>query len=200
MPHNVYDYLITCAEQANGLDPTGSFPNAKEKLLIRQDSDALNLSLYLDNSVVSNLLKNDPAFELHEDNFEDFCLALEGISHFIYMMWNAIHDRSVTLLELELQAEVDKFVMLANCITQQENTLTNSTLRKLLFESVKFDKALDRDERQRYRDANYFAEKYCWRLEANYLSNGSERALLNELRRFYRLDQKQKIQRINQLN
>ena len=43
---------------------------------------------------------------------ECFCLALEGVSHFLYLIWNASFDRSVTLLEMELQAEIDKFVML----------------------------------------------------------------------------------------
>ena len=147
---------------------------------------------------MSNLLKNDPAIDLHEDNFEDFCLALEGISHFTYMIWNAMHDRSVTLMEMELQAEVDKFVMLADCLVQQQNKFTNTELRTLLFDAIHFDEALNDEEQQRYRDANYYAEKYCWQLERRYLSTGSEQALLNELRRFYRLNQGQKLQRINQ--
>ncbi len=36
--------------------------------------------------------------------------ALEGVSHFVYLAWNAGHDKPVSLLELEMQAEVDKYV------------------------------------------------------------------------------------------
>lgn len=172
------------------------FPNAREKLLLKEDEESLNLSLYLDNSVISNLNRNNPEIHLDQDNFEDLCLALEGISHFIYMIWNATHDRSVTLLEMELQAEIDKFVVLSAVIEQQNHALTGGELRRILFESVSYDTALSETQRQRYRDANYFAEKYCWQLQTNFLSSGANQDLLNELRRFYRLTQKQKLRRI----
>jgi len=197
LAHNVDDYLITCAAHANCLDPENVFPNAREKLLIRQDDNTLKLSLFLDDSIMSNLPGSAAAIDLHENNLEDFCLALEGISHFTYVIWNAIHNRSMTLMEMELQAEVDKFVMLADCLIRQQQKCTGHELRTLLFESIRFDDALTREQQQRYHDANYYAAKYCWHLESRYLARGSEQALLNELRRFYRLNQPQKLQRIN---
>ena len=47
---------------------------------------------------------------LDGENLADFWSALEGVSHFTYYAWNAARDKSVSLFELELQAEVDKFV------------------------------------------------------------------------------------------
>ena len=39
----------------------------------------------------------------------DYCTALEGVSHFHYLVWSLARGRNVSLLELELQAEVDKY-------------------------------------------------------------------------------------------
>ena len=50
-----------------------------------------------------------PRSTLDEANFADFCLAVEGVSHFVYVALRAARERPVSPLELELQAEVDKF-------------------------------------------------------------------------------------------
>lgn len=171
---------------------------AKEKLFVVQEQDDLLLSLYLHQGIVNNLESNQHCFYLHGDNLEDFCMALEGISHFLYIIWNASHARSVTRLEMELQAEVDKFVMLSKFMQQQSLHPSPGQLRQLLFETVSYHHDLTEHELQRYRDANNYAEKYCWRLESGrYLEEGSERDLLNELRRFYRLNLSGKLRRIN---
>ncbi len=58
----------------------------------------------------SGCRKSSPLVRLNESNVADYWTALEGVSHFHYFAWNAGHDKPVTLLELELQAEIDKYV------------------------------------------------------------------------------------------
>lgn len=190
--------MITNRCLANSLDNGNSNPYLKEKLLLKQDRGELSLSLYLHADVVVRMLEDDPLQHLHKDNLEDFCLALEGVSHFLYLIWNASFDRSVTLLEMELQAEIDKFVMLVLCLERQNKQMAPGQLRQVLFETVSFHEGLNESERQRYRDASFFAEKYCWQLEANFLNNQGRQQLLQELRQFYRLTQADKLRRINQ--
>lgn len=189
--------MITSRCLANTLDNGNSNPNLKEKLLLREDKDELSLSLYLHTDVVERMLEDDPLQHLHKGNLEDFCLALEGVSHFLYLIWNASFDRSVTLLEMELQAEIDKFVMLGLCLERQNKKIAPGQLRQVLFETASFHKELNESERQRYRDASFFAEKYCWQLESNFLTNQRRPQLLQELRQFYRLTQADKLRRIN---
>ena len=194
---NVKDFLITCPDMASNLDGGRSNPQLKEKLLLRQENDSLDLSLFLDSEVVRKMQEDDPVVDIHEGNIEDFCLALEGVSHFLYLLWNASHKRSVTLLEMELQADVDKFVMLIFCLEQQNKRVRPGQIRRILFESSVYHDQLDDSERQRYRDANNFAEKYCWKLESDFLSNRSRQQVLFELRQFYRLPQADKLRRID---
>ncbi|MGH8247978.1 MAG: hypothetical protein ACREUU_16270 [Gammaproteobacteria bacterium] len=181
---------MTSPEEAIRLEADPMFRNAREKLLIKEDADGVRLSLYLDRAVVDNLGKGPGA---GAESLQDFCLALEGVSHFLYLSWNATHDRSVTLLEMELQAEVDKFVVLSRYFEEHAETSPGGRLMRMLFQSVCFAPGLGEAEQRRYRRANRYAEQYCRRLEAGFLKSGNRKELLNDLRRFYRLPQREKI-------
>ncbi|MFQ5659075.1 MAG: hypothetical protein ACE5GZ_01510 [Gammaproteobacteria bacterium] len=201
LAHNINNYLITDWDVAASLESSAPCKNRKEKLLVYQYKEELHLSLYLHDGIIKTLHDDDPALHLHNGNLSDFCLALEGISHFLYLVWNASYDRSVTMLEMELQAEIDKFIMLVSYLEEQFKRPAPGQLRRLLFESIHFHGELSAREFQRYRDANNLAEKYCWYLESrSYFRNGNERVLLGELRRFYRLNLDDKLRRINYLH
>jgi hypothetical protein len=197
LDHCIYDYLISgaCLAEARLQHATG----ARESLLVVQDEGNLFLGLYLQEDVLNNLQFDDGYPHVHAGNLQDFLLALEGTSHFLYMMRNALAQRSVTRLEMEIQAEIDKFIVLSKYAASTFCQLAPTRWRKLLFDTVAYRSGLSEQEYQRYRDANYFAEKYCWYLESrNYLIAGKEWALLKELRRFYRLNLEGKLHRINQ--
>jgi len=197
LSHNVHDFLITSRELAQTLDAGGGSREAREKLLVLEDEDGLNLSLYLDQEIVSLFEALDHPQELDERNLEEFCLALEGISHFVYLAWNATHDRPVTLLEMELQAEVDKFILLSDWFAGNARQPAPGQLRRLLFKAVSYHDDLGREERKRYHDANHYAHTYCRRLESQFFNNRGQEPLLNELRRFYRLNKRGKLDRIS---
>ena len=60
---------------------------------------------------LSRLEAADPHRALTENNLADYCTALEGVSHFVYSTWGLERDMPVSLLELETQAEVDKYAI-----------------------------------------------------------------------------------------
>jgi len=111
---DVEDFLITDPALARRLDTSANPRESKEKLLVSQEDDYLDLALFLDACVLARLCDDDPLASLHSGNFADFLLAVEGVSHFLYLIWNAGIERGVTLMELEMQAEVDKFVTAAS--------------------------------------------------------------------------------------
>jgi len=199
MNHCIDDYLITDLKMADAR--LQAAVNSRESLLVCQENDDLFLSLYLQHEILENLKFNGPGIHIHKGNINDFCLALEGTSHFVYLIWNASFQRSVTRLEMEIQAEIDKFIILSKYACQKHLRPLSAQLRSLLFESVQYRAGLSDLEYRRYRDANFFAAKYCRFLESrNYLRDGLEQDLLKELRRFYRLNLKDKLRRINYLH
>jgi hypothetical protein len=154
----------------------------REQLLLRQaDDDELAMGLFVDSATLANLERNDPARGLDDGNFTDFCLAVEGVSHFIYVALCAAGQRPVSVLELELQAEVDKFVC---CVLVQGN---GHDLRRRLYRDVCFADDLDAAERDRYRTANGEADRYAEALERRFMREDRLTDMLAELRRFYRM-------------
>ncbi len=157
----------------------------REQLLLTQANGELSLGLFVDAAAIANLERHDPLRGLSDQNFWDFCLAIEGVSHFIYVALRAAHDRSVTALELELQAEVDKFV---TCLLLgQQAPQDAGRLRHRLYNQVGLAEDLDATERDRYQTANDEARRYAGSLERRYLRGGHVTDMLAELRRFYRL-------------
>jgi hypothetical protein len=108
-------------------------------------------------------------------------------------LWNARYERGVSLLELEMQAEIDKYVTMAYLFSRQGGGRIPSSLYRWLFEEPTFDSSLDRESLERYRDANYYAARYCARLEKRYLSPNGRTGMFNDLRRLYRLTHRAKI-------
>ena len=157
----------------------------REQLLVSGDGGEVSLGLFVDERALCNLAENDPADGLDDRNLGDFLLAVEGVSHFVYLTWRARHDARVSALELELQAEVDKYVTCLLC--GDGGARRSAELRRLLFDDVEFEADLDHDEHVRYRVANANAYRYSASLERRFVRTARIAAMLDELRRFYRL-------------
>lgn len=155
----------------------------REQLLVSGDGDEVSLGLFVDQRALCNLERHDPSHRLDERNLGDFLLAVEGVSHFVYLTWRARHDHRVSALELELQAEVDKYVTCLLC----GHVDRSAELRRRLFEEFSFEPDLDDEERDRYRTANSNAQRYSASLERRFVNAGRIADMLGELRRFYRL-------------
>ena len=191
--HDVCDFLGT---DRGRLPAAARGGTAEEELIVAEPAaggDEVALSLYLDPALLSRLTREDPLVRLHAGNVADWCTALEGVSHFLYLAWNAGHDKPVSLLELEMQAEVDKYVASYWLLRQQLPQHFPAELRRLLFERTRVDpRATAAGRGELYREASRYAGKFCARLERLLArdwaaAHGADGAVLAELRRFYRL-------------
>src|SRR5204862_195087 len=133
--HDVYDFLVT---------DRGRLPHAArrgvagEGLLVAQPadgSDEVVMSLSLDPALLERLRREDPLRRLHAGNLANCWTALEGVSHFLYLAWNAAHDRPVSVLELAMRAEVDKYVVSYWLLRRQFPQRFPAELRRMLFDS-----------------------------------------------------------------
>ena len=195
IPHRVDDFLVTDPQILRAVEGEGAPEESmvEERLLVVQEGENVDIALYLHNEVIERLSADDPIACLHDGNLADYCTVMEGISHFLYLLWNARHERGVSLLELEMQAEIDKYVSMALLFGHQASGRVPSSLHRWLFEKPKFDASLDRPSLERYRDANHYASIYCARIEKRYLNGASDVGLFNDLRRLYRLTHRAKI-------
>jgi protein required for attachment to host cells len=166
----------------------------REQLLVVEADGEMNLALYIEPGVLANLHANDPSRRLGDHNFGDFLLAIEGVSHFIYTVCCARAERPVSQLELELQAEVDKYV---TCLLTTEPEIeVSAALRQRLFGDAEYEPDLDDEEHDRYRAANDNAQRYAAWLEDTFVARRRIPEMLGELRRFYRQGLAQKLSTI----
>ncbi|HEX6837248.1 MAG TPA: hypothetical protein VF334_11780, partial [Polyangia bacterium] len=121
----------------------------REQLLIRRDEEGLQLGLFVDERTLENLAMRDPRRRLDAQNLQDFLLAVEGVSHFVYLVHRARQERPVSAVELELQAEVDKYLV-SLLVSWNQMGEPPSDLRERLFTNIRFAGDLSRDERDRY--------------------------------------------------
>jgi hypothetical protein len=148
---------------------------------------------------MNNLHKHNPFLGLNEKNIHAFCIMAEEISHFLYTTWKARHRIQMTKLELELQAEVDKFIICTFYCLKHEARINNLHLKELLFETFSLEKDLPLESKNRYATASRLALHYCHFLENHFIKKVHFSQMMEEIRRFYRLGQTDKISHINRI-
>jgi hypothetical protein len=126
-----------------------------------------------------------------DDDLDGVCQIIEGVSHFVYVATRASQDRTTTALELEIQAEVDKYVVLAGDL-ETLDVDRSALLRNRLYERVTFNNA---SLEERYRIANDAALRFTRRLEKTHVAERRYSALRNELHSFFACGQEEKLRR-----
>jgi len=194
------DYLIDRREALNLLESPSHSKIPKELLLVRQQNDeTVEIALFLDQGLLKNLEQFDPQVSLSEENLSDFCIAVEGISHFVYFLWKANQGHKITQLEMELQAEIDKFLILYFAMGSSRTISSNvDKLFSALFEDFHLFDNMSGESEERYMTASHLAMRYCHRLHERFLRKSETDKALNEARQFYNLSQSEKIHLINQ--
>lgn len=197
---DIHDFLLTDRARL----PLPAVRGADEQLWVAEEGDTLSLALYIDARVLERLGRCDPFAALNGDNLADYLTVAEGVSHFVYVAWNASHDKPVTLLELELQAEIDKYVVGAWLLRAQGEGRFPRELHRALFERAHVDPGLAGERAGLYQRASEYAGRFCRRVATRLERDCRTRArdtgeLLAELRRFYRWSSARKFSFIENL-
>jgi hypothetical protein len=126
------------------------------------------------------------------DELDECCQIIEGVSHFVYLLERVRAGRGASRLELELQAEVDKWVVLAASV-RPFDARTSAALRSRLYEQVAFTHAARSGPGERYRLANEAAHAFVRRLEQQYVEPARFGEVRAQLLRFFRAGQEDKL-------
>ena len=188
----VTDFLLS-EQDASG------YPGGGSRTLIAQDGDSVSLGVVLDPGVGALLAELDPRVQLDGRNLDSFCTATEEVSHFVYLLFCARTARTVTHLELELQAEVDKYLCAVFLLSLQNDGAVSKRLLKMLFLHYRIADTVSGERAERYRAASHLSYRYCQYLEARFLKPARLADLARESRRFYRLGQREKLEKIAEL-
>jgi hypothetical protein len=149
---------------------------SREVVLLRESEDELEIALVLPPE--SNQIPEGGALS------DVWLQVAEGVSHFLYLAERARVHLPVTQLELELQAEVDKFVLSLEFSTESARGLLDR-----MFDSPHFLDAEGTEAGERYRMAHQLAARFVARV----ILAGDHGNAQQRLRTFYRAGQTEKI-------
>jgi hypothetical protein len=170
------------------IDPfvTPAEAGEREALLVREVGGDLEMSVRL-----PALARKE--FDAAKDlDLDPLCQIIEGVSHFVYLADRAQACREATQLEMELQAEVDKYVVLAASLGVID-LRSSARLRARLYDEVSFSHDAETELGERYRMANALAGRFVRRLERDYLAARRYPEMHASLRAFYRMGQEEKL-------
>lgn len=167
-----------------GARAAGGEPGAPEVLLVLEEPDCLSVGLFIDERVLGAAARG---------SLSSLACATEGVSHFVYLATRAAAGRPVSLLELEVQGEVDKFALFLLQLWRRGRRRMSPALRRRLFERVAYREHLEGEEVERYRTANRLGGSYARWLEGRFVEGADLDGLLRELRASYRLGAGEKL-------
>lgn len=176
-------YYRASAEDVRPFVAVEESSSAREVLFVRQGQEELELQL-----VLPERLANARWEGL---TLDERCQVVEGASHFLMVCDRAKAKRTTTQLELELQAEVDKWLVLSN--GGRLDVDADTQLRDALFDDAAFLHAANSDEGERYRLANNLAARFTHKLSRAYVWTGRQHELRGELLKFFRMTQQEKL-------
>lgn len=156
-------------------------PDGREVVWVRESEGELEVAVHLPEEVLT----------AREPSLDGLCQVTEGVSHFMYLAERARRRLPTTWLELELQAEVDKYALLARLGGGAFDAARAARLRERLFVDVTFTHAEGTEQGERYRVANQVGARFAEKLE-HLATRGGQ--VLRALRDFYGAGQREKLE------
>jgi len=164
--------------------------DAEEWVLVRECEGGLDIAVFVDEAHLAALEEIECISKAPAAAFQAFCAATEGVSHFLMLFERSRRQEPVRMLELEAQAEVDKYVS----ASFHQPDRSNEWWQKL-FREVNLAEGLDPEECSRYLEAGRLAAGFCASLD----TQPHVAASLRYLRGFWRASGAQRLETMRKM-
>lgn len=145
----------------------------KGTLVVKTDEDNIELAVLFDRDILS----------AWNSRAENASVCFEELSHFVYLSHNHLRKRNVTLLEMEIQSEIDRVLLAFHSQFALSESDSNLILKKMYESSY---------QEPRYEESRQIACQFI-----KHLCGGNPKAWTQQefqrLRRFFHSDLSEKI-------
>jgi hypothetical protein len=189
-------------EESDGDTNSFSVPSGRmhAALLVRADlgnTNDFSLAIYLSHALREKLksISHWDVGSWDHQQVSAFVTLTEEISHFNYLLFHSLRGRKVSQLELELQADVDKFLIVFFA-TIKGREVTGAFFERLydqLFLHFRLRDELTPQQRERYENANAVAKSFVLKFRPLLKKKNLYEKALQLARKFYRVDCPEKI-------
>ncbi len=191
--HKAEEFLVKTPEPVGQPDPAGAL-YVREETLSGEEGVAVGIYFH---PRVARELGSFPKWNMDNLTFPQkraFAVASEEVSHFNYLLRQIHSGRPVSRFEMELQGEVDTFLMafFATAGRGQEPEAFDAAFTQA-FESFQLVGGLDAAEQSRYLEANHGARQFLIKLKDDLCRAETRGEALRRIRHFYRLGLSEKM-------
>ncbi len=166
------------------------------RVLVRDGPGPISARIYYPDTLIRELEEAPPSRGLGDRNIDAFAAFVEELDHFLLIAERARLGRPISLLELEMHANVTKYLVGALFLAASRKGMSRTPLDPEgrlwllwhLFDKIRFAEP-DPDVQTRYRDASRFARRFLQRLEVE----PSASARLARLRAFHDSTHQEKL-------
>lgn len=133
----------------------GSTDGQGARTLVRETGRGVVACIYFPDAMIRQLEAYPPQCGVREQNQAAFATFVEEVDHLLVVAERSLREWPVSLFELELHANVSKYLVLARFLAGSSSRLCADRrlwLRRRLFDDVRFCDD-DPEVRRRYRDA-----------------------------------------------
>jgi hypothetical protein len=166
------------------------------KTLVRETEQGVAACIYFPDAMIRCLEAYPPQHGLRAENLFAFATFVEEIDHLLVIAERSLGRRPVSLFELELHANVSKYLVVARFLAGSAGRLTPDRrlwLRHRIFDAVEYNDE-DPAARQRYREAAHWAVRLL-----NGLPDSDPSKTVDTLRRFHEAPLAAKLRLIERL-
>ena len=205
-PHRAENFLIEPNSPKARSIPIKPISDQQAAVIIKysaKDASNVDLGIYFGDKIKADLSRMEaiePAQWPHQE-LNALSVAAEEISHFHYLVDRFQAEQRVTQLELELQGEIDKFLLIFYLVQQTmgESREIFEKIFEQVFHHFTWAGNLSAEQKQRYEQANAQARQFVKNFGDTMWGRRSQDQCLEYLRYFYRLTQSEKLGFISRL-
>lgn len=154
-----YDFPLTVNSFEYLMREVPSAQRAAVLFQYDEAEDALDIGLAIHADIIAAVEQDNPLIHLHDGNLDPFFVVVEELSHFHLLVNRASSKQPLSQLELEWQGEIDKILIGACFLFNQQRDPHWEALMHRLFDTSRTVVELNK---YRYEEASRLAARF-WR-------------------------------------
>jgi len=163
----------------------------QNSMIVKEGGDGAEVLVCLEERILKKFQNAQMPRDFRWDHLPDLSVVVEELSHFNTFCHKVSGDLSISQIELEVQAEVDKFALALEWLEMRNEFEFVHHVFDTLFEKCELGAWVQTDEeRQRYHEAHELARSFCRRILAE---KGSREERQRAFKEFYGLNHEQKL-------
>jgi hypothetical protein len=133
----------------------------KNALVVNQAGEFSDVAICLQESLLTRFAHKDYPKDFSFEELPSLSILIEELSHFNYFCEKSRLGQVISPLDLEIQAEVDKFSFALSCLNQTNRESEKDRVFDRIFEETQWGEWVSEVDLEIYQDAHQIAKNFC---------------------------------------